>query len=106
MVYPCCAIDINALIRAMLFSQQFSYPNVPNVLMLQISFGAETQTKLVDAMDALALYNQLQSHLKQFADQILNLLLKPLIVGGKKSDKQHFSLTSVEDTGDGESNLR
>ena len=70
--------------------------------MLQISFGAETQTKLIDAMDALALYNQLQSHLKQFADQILNLLLKPLIVGGKKSDKQNFSLTSVEDTGDGE----
>ena len=71
---------------------------------LQITVGAETQTMLVDALDALALYNQLHAHLKQFADRILNLLLKPLILGGKKGEKQHPSLVIVENVGDGKTN--
>lgn len=48
--------------------------------------GGEQSAKLVDVLDALALYGQLDNHLRQFSDQIVNLLLKPVFVS-KKADK-------------------
>ena len=48
---------------------------------------AETKTGLIDALDALALYNQLEAHMKQFADQLSSLFLKPLFAFGKKTSQ-------------------
>ena len=60
------------------------------------------KTKLIDALDALAIYNQLDSHLKQFSDQLSNLFLKPLLtsVGNKSAaGERHPSLTCSQDGG-------
>ena len=53
----------------------------------QLITDAETKTGLIDALDALALYNQLEAHMKQFADQLSSLFLKPLFAFGKKTSQ-------------------
>jgi len=70
-----------------LWREAVVFNQTPNETTLKLITDAETKTGLIDALDALALYNQLEAHMKQFADQLSSLFLKPLFAFGKKTSQ-------------------